>query len=81
MKGVLEHGPAAGRIVDAGDPPVRRGVIVVGEGGFGEEAHRYYLTTVDEGGATYTHGGQVAWPPEAAPAVISRAGQAQGEFV
>ena len=52
--------------MDAGDPPVRRGVIVVGEGGFGEEAHRYYLTAIEDGGATYAHGGRVPWPPEAA---------------
>ena len=46
-------------------------MVVFGEGAFGEEAHRYYLSTVDETGATYLHGGIVSWPPEAAVAVTA----------
>jgi len=71
MKGYLTHGPAAGRIVEAGDPPIRRGVVVLGEGTFGEEAHRYYLSTVDDTGAIYVHGGIVSWPPESAAAATA----------
>ena len=71
MKGRLKHGPADGQIVEAGDPPIRRGIIVVGEGTFGEEAHGYYLSTVDQTAATYLHGGRVSWPPEASAAVVA----------
>ena len=39
-------------------------------GGFGEQAHRYYLSAVDASGAVYTHGGVVPWPPEAGPHVV-----------
>jgi hypothetical protein len=65
MNGFLKDGPAAGQAVEAGDPPVRRGVIIAGEGTFGEEAYRYYLDSVDPSGAVYTYGGRVLWPPEA----------------
>jgi hypothetical protein len=68
MNGFLKDGPAAGQVVDAGDPPMRRGVIVLGD--FGEDAHRYYLCSVDPTGAVYTHVGKVSWPPEAGPQVI-----------
>ena len=71
MKGFLSDGPAAGQVVEAGDPPVRRGVVVLGGGGFGEDAHRYYLSSIDSGGAVYTYGGTVWWPPEAGPHVIN----------
>ena len=69
MNGFLKDGPAAGQAVEAGDPPVRRGVIVAGEGTFGEEAYRYYLSAVDSTRAVYTYGGKVLWPPEANPHV------------
>lgn len=29
MKGFLNDGPAAGQVVEVGDPPIRRGVIVL----------------------------------------------------
>ena len=32
VKGFLNDGPAAGQVVEAGDPPVRRGVIVLDPG-------------------------------------------------
>jgi hypothetical protein len=70
MKGFLKDGPAAGQAIEAGDPPMRRGVIVLAAGGFGEAAHRYYLCAVDPSGAVYTHGGKVPWPPKAGPQVI-----------
>ena len=70
MKGFLKDGPAAGQAVEAGDPPIRRGVIVLDDGGFGEAAYRYYLSSVDASGAVYTYGGLVRWPPEAGPRVI-----------
>jgi hypothetical protein len=72
MKGFLNDGPAAGHVVEVGDPPLRRGVIVLDPGGFGEQAHRYYLTAVDASGAVYTHGDVVHWPPEAGPHVARR---------
>jgi hypothetical protein len=75
MKGFLSDGPAAGQVIEAGDPPVRRGVIVLDAGGFGEQAHRYYLSAVDTSGAVYTHGGVVPWPPEAGPHVDRQAAQ------
>jgi hypothetical protein len=52
---------------------MRRGVIVHSQGTFGEDAHRYYLSAIDATGATYTHGGKVAWPQEAGPRVIRSA--------
>jgi hypothetical protein len=70
MKGFLRDGPAAGQVVEAGDPPVRRGVFVVAAEGFGEDAHRYYLCSVDSTGVVYTYGGPVFWPPEAGPRVV-----------
>jgi hypothetical protein len=33
MNGFLSDGPAAGQVVEAGDPPVRRGVVVLGNEG------------------------------------------------
>lgn len=36
VKGFLADGPAAGHTVEVGDPPVRRGVIVLGGASFGE---------------------------------------------
>jgi hypothetical protein len=65
VNGVLIDGPAAGSVVDAGDPPVRRGIIVMAHDGFSENAYRYYLTSADGSGASYAYGGTVAWPPEA----------------
>jgi hypothetical protein len=70
MNGFLKNGPAAGQVVEVGDPPARRGVIVLDPGGFGEQAHRYYLSAVDASGAVYTHGGVILWPPEAGPCVV-----------
>lgn len=35
------------------------------------DAHRYYLSSIDSGGAVYTYGGTVWWPPEAGPHVIN----------
>jgi hypothetical protein len=70
MKGFLKDGPAAGQVVEAGDPPIRRGVVVVGQGAFGEDAHRYYLTSIDSSGAVYGYGGTVPWPPEVGPRMI-----------
>ena len=58
-------------MVEAGDPPVRRGVVVLDDGGFGEDAHRYYLSSIDSSGAVYTYGGAVWWPPDAGPSVIN----------
>ena len=69
MKGFLKDGPAAGQAFEVGDPPIRRGIIVLGEAGFGEHAHRYYLSEVDDSGAVYTYGGAVRWSPEAGPRV------------
>jgi hypothetical protein len=73
MKGFLKDGPAAAHAIEAGDPPITRGVIVLGEGGFGEDAHRYHLSAIDSSGAVYTYGGAVRWPPEAGPCVIRSA--------
>lgn len=69
MKGFLRDGPASGQSFEVGDPPLRRGIIVLGDSGFGEHAHRYYLCEVDDSGAVYTYGGAVRWPPEAGPPV------------
>ena len=66
----MVDGPAAGHTVEAGDPPIRRGVIVLGNGEFAEDAHRYYLSAVDGTGASYVHGGPVFWPPDAGPVVV-----------
>lgn len=67
----MVDGPAAGHTVEVGDPPVRRGVIVLGDASFGEDAHRYYLIAVDSTSASYAHGGKVTWPPEAGRAVVA----------
>jgi hypothetical protein len=72
VKGLLIDGPAAGSVIESGDPPLRRGIIVSGQDGFGEDAYRYYLSSVDPGGASYKCGGKVAWPPEASCEVIGR---------
>lgn len=79
MKGFLKDGPGAGQAVEAGDPPIRRGVIVLSAGAFGEDAHRYYLSAIDSTGAVYTHGGKVPWPPVAGPHVIREPASAAGE--
>jgi hypothetical protein len=70
MKGLLIDGPAAGMVVEAGEPPKRRGIVVPDEGGFAEDAYRYYLSSVDSSGASYAFGGQVPWPPEARSQMI-----------
>ena len=72
MKGFLNDGPVAGQAFEVGDPPLRRGVIVVGEAFFGEQAHRYYLSEVDDSGAIYVYGGAGPWPPETGPHIIRR---------
>ena len=72
MKGFLKDGPAAGQAFEVGDPPIRRGMIVLSESHIGEHAHRYYLSEIDDSGAVYTYGGAVPWPPEAGPWVINR---------
>ncbi len=58
--------------MEAGDPPIRRGVIVLSNSAFAEEAYRYYLTSVDAAGASYTYGGVVQWPPEATSQMVRR---------
>ena len=73
MKGFFKDGPAAGQAIEVGDPPKRRGGIVLDETGFGADAHRYHLSEIDSSGAVYTHGGKVPWPPEARPRVINNA--------
>jgi hypothetical protein len=79
MKGFLKDGPAAVQVVDVGDPPMRRGVIVLGD--FGEGAHRYYLCSVDARGALYTHVGKVTWPPEVrAPGHPSASSGSRGDL-
>lgn len=70
VKGLLIDGPAAGSVVDAGDPPVRRGIVVMAHDGFAENAYRYYLTSVDGSGASYEYGGTVDWPPEASSQMV-----------
>jgi hypothetical protein len=52
MKGVLKDAPAARQAFEVGDPPIRRGMIVLGEAGFGEHGHRYYLCEIDDSGAS-----------------------------
>ena len=63
-------GPGADHGIDAGDPPARRGIVVLCEGGFAEDAYRYYWSSVDDGGAVYTFGGRVPWPPEAGSQIV-----------
>jgi hypothetical protein len=72
VKGLLIDGHAEGSVVEAGDPPLRRGIIVMSEDGFAKDAYRYCLTSVAASGAAYTYGGKVAWPPEARSEVIGR---------
>ena len=72
MKGLLIDGPGAGQVVDAGDPPIRRAVVVAGSNGFGEPAYRYYLESVDIDQATYRCAGQVEWPPVATSEMVRR---------
>ena len=38
--------------------------------GFSENAYRYYLSSVDDSGASYAYGGKVAWPPEASSQMV-----------
>jgi hypothetical protein len=71
MKGLLADGPAAGHVVEVGDPPFRRGVIVLDEGAFGEDVHRDSLSSIDSSGVVYSDGGKVRWPPEAWPGVTT----------
>jgi hypothetical protein len=73
VKGLLIDGPAAGRIVEAGDPPVRRGIIVLSDDGFAADGYRYYLSSVDASSAGYTFAGTVAWPPEARSEIVRAA--------
>ncbi len=56
---------------------MRRGMIVVGQSPFGENAHRYYLSALDASGAVYIYGGPVRWPPEAGPVVARTDAQSQ----
>jgi hypothetical protein len=80
VKGLLIDGPAAGKLVEAGEPPARRGVIVCDDSGdgFGELACRYYLSSVDDGRAAYRYGGAVDWPPEASLQMVrERSGTAE----
>ena len=72
VQGLLIDGPSAGQVVEAGDPPVRRAVVVPGEQGFGELAYRYYLESVEFDRATYRCAGQVEWPPEASSQMVRR---------
>lgn len=72
VKGLLIDGPSAGQVVDAGDPPIRRAVVVPSVDGFGEQAYRYYLASVDTEHATYRCAGGVDWPPEANRQIVRR---------
>jgi hypothetical protein len=69
---MLIDGPGAGHLVEAGDPPIRRAVVVPGADGFGELAYRYYLESVDVDQATYRCAGLVEWPPEARSEIVRR---------
>jgi hypothetical protein len=69
---MLIDGPGAGQVVEAGDPPVRRAVVVPGAEGFGELAYRYYLASVDSGQAAYRCAGEVEWPPVASKEIVRR---------
>jgi hypothetical protein len=69
---MLIDGPSAGQVVDAGNPPIRRAVVVPGSDRFGEPAYRYYLESVDIAHATYRCAGQVEWPPEATSEIVRR---------
>jgi hypothetical protein len=70
VKGFLLDGPSAGQVVEAGDPPIRRTVVVPDANGFGEVAYRYYLESVDCDQATYRCAGEVESPPEVADLLI-----------
>ena len=59
-------------VVEAGEPPLRRAIVIPGEGGFAEDAYRYYLSSIDSAGASYAFGGMVPWPPEAGSQMIER---------
>ena len=72
VKGFLIDGPGAGSVIETGDPPARRGILVMSEDGFAEDAYRYYLSLVDASGASYKYGGKVTWPPEASVGMIGR---------
>ena len=63
MNGFLKDGPAAGQNFEVGDPPISRGIIVLGETPFGEHAHRYYLSAIDGTEAVDSHGGAVPGRP------------------
>jgi hypothetical protein len=67
---LLIDGPAAGLVVEVGEPLLRRGIVVPVEGGFAEDAYRYYLSSIDSSGASYRFGGKVTWPPEASSQMI-----------
>jgi hypothetical protein len=73
-------GPNAGQVVEAGDPPVRRAVVVPGADGFGEQAYRYYLESVEADQAIYRCAGQVDWPPEANSEVVQRLSDKRERF-
>jgi hypothetical protein len=47
-------------------------MVILGRGGFGEDAYRYYLNSLDSAGASYAFGGKVAWPLEARSQMIAR---------
>jgi hypothetical protein len=72
VKGMLIDGPAVGHLVEAGDPPIRRAVVVPDADGFGELAYRYYLESVDVDRATYRCAGLVEWPPESRSEIVRR---------
>jgi len=59
-------------VVEAGDPPLRRAIVIPGASGFAEDAYRYYLSSIDPAGASYTFASTVAWPPEAGSQVIAQ---------
>jgi hypothetical protein len=59
-------------VVDAGEPPLRRAFVILGDSGFAEDAYRYYLSSIDAAGASYTFGGNVPWPPEAGSQMVAR---------
>jgi hypothetical protein len=80
VQGLLIDGPSAGQVVDAGDPPVRRAVVVCDADGFGELAYRYYLESVDSDQAIYRCAGQVEWPPEANSEVVRRLSDKRERF-
>ena len=73
-------GPNAGQVVEAGDPPERRAVVVPSVDRFGERAYRYYLESVDADQAIYRCAGQVEWPPEANSEVVKRLSDKRERF-